>query len=286
MKDSELLWHIAEDRDWLSFAKSLSAAMSEPDKHGFTDGERLLGHVAHLRGSDPSSLRNPLAAYSWLEQYAPEALKLDGQKFPMTGVITLSQISKLSEKTGSDAAPKFFRGDLTRKDLKTILKDLQQQKGGQGVRGHERYKNSVAFEEMAREFLIENQNLLGLGPRAEIVSTRKDALLPSDLTILFKGEPVGAIEIKSHRHKRHRRYLVETIAMGALLANEYGLSIMVVPSSWDTSIAEIKGIIRKLRLDRLKLFVFHEAPDLDPQKRLRFATERDELLFLVPESWS
>lgn len=285
MEETDLLEKIAKDRDWLSFAKSLSAAMREPTKYGFTDGERLLGHVAHLRGADPSSLRNPLAAYSWLEQHGPDALKLDGQKLPMTGVITLSQISELSEEIGSDTAPKFFRGEQTRKDLKTILKDLQQQKGGRGVRGHERYKNSVAFEEMVREFLINNKRVFDLRSEAEIVSSRKDALVPSDLTVLFRGEPVGAIQIKSPRHKRHRRYLVETLAMAALLQNEYDVSILVVPSTWGTSISEMVDLIRELRLNRLSLAVFHEVSDPDPWKRLQFATADERPFAMLPQSW-
>lgn len=270
MNESGFLENIARDMDWLSFAKSLSSALRNPTKYGFTDSERLLARIAYLRGADPTSLRNPLTAYSWLEHYAPDALKLDGQRLPMTGVLTLSQICELSEEVGSEVAPKFFSGDVTRKDLKSILADLQKQKGGRGVRGHERYKNSVEFEQQVRDYIKENVDVFRMGPEAQVVPSSKDALVPSDLTVMFKGKPVAAIEIKSHRHKRHRKFLVETLAMASLLGSEYHESILIVPSSWGKSISEMSDLISKLSLGRVKLAVFNDEPNIHPRERLRF----------------
>lgn len=269
MKNSESLEKMAGDQDWLSFAKSLSAAMREPEKYGFTDVNRLLAQVALLRSMDPSSLRIPLAAFSWLEKNAPEALELPGKKVPATGVITLSQITELSKETGSEIASKFFFGALKRKDLKSILADLQRKNGERGVLGHERYKNTVEFEEKVRDYLAENKGAGGLTPDADFVSSCKDSVVPSDLTMLSKGKPVAAILIKSHRQKRHHRHLVETIAMAALLANEYGRAILIVPGSWGTAIAEMNEIIQRLKLDKLRLLVFHDEPDFDSGDRLQ-----------------
>lgn len=268
MEKTDFLQNIAQDPDWLSFAESLSSALRNPGEYGFTDSERLLARVAEMKGADPSSLRNPLKAYSWLERNAQDALKLTGLKLPMTGVLTLSQIWELSQEVGSNTAPKFFKGVLTRKDLKTILKDLQQQKGGRGVRGHERYKNAAEFEQLVRDYLAEYVDVFGMGPEVKITPSNKDAMVPSDLTILFKGKPVAAIEIKSHRHKRHRRFLVETLAMASLLGKEYHQSVLIVPSSWGNSISEMKEMISRLGLSRVVLGVFRDEPDVHPRERL------------------
>lgn len=269
MKNSKSLEQMARDPDWLSFAKSLSTAMREPEKYGFTNSDRLLAQVAFLRNMDPSSLRIPLAAFSWLAENAPEALELPGKKVPVTGVITLSQITELSKETGSEITPKFVSGALKRKDLKSILENLQRKNGERGILAHERMKNIVAFEKKVRDYLTENKGAGGLTPDADFVSSRKDAVVPSDLTMLSKGKPVAAILIKSHRLKRNRKYLIGTIAMAALMANEYGKAILIVPGGWGAAIAEMTEIIQELKLDKLSLLVFHDEPDFDYGDRLQ-----------------
>ena len=82
----------AQDPNWISFGSSLTEALQDPESHGFTSSEKLMAEVARLRGVDPASLRNPLAAVAWMNTNASEALHDENLRVPMTGVLLLSQI--------------------------------------------------------------------------------------------------------------------------------------------------------------------------------------------------
>ncbi|WP_372990272.1 hypothetical protein [Sulfitobacter sp.] len=90
--------------------------------------------------------------------------------------------------------------------------------GGRGVPADERVKRPIEFEEEVFRFLARNLETLELGDDVEIVRSGRDALVPSDFTVMQVGEAVAAIECKSHRNKKHRRYLLETLGMAALLS--------------------------------------------------------------------
>ena len=246
---------LSENRNWIAFGQALSAACEDPAQYGFQDTSQLLAHVAQLRCVEPASLRNPLAAVNWMKENAPKALEEKNAKIPMTGVLTLAQISIVSKRLAEDLAPKFFSGEISKRQLDIALRRAEQEHGRR-VAGHERMKRAMAFEEDVFTFLTQNPSKLELGHDVEIVRTAKDSLVPSDFTVLRDGRPVAAVECKAHRGTRHRRYLVETLAMAALRAADGRTSILIVPGSWGTSTDEIARLAKELSLANVRIAVF------------------------------
>ena len=175
----------------------------------------------------------------------------------MTGVLKLSQISIISKQLAEELAPKFFSGEVSRRQLDIALRHAEQQHGRR-VAGHERMKRAMAFEDEVFAFLRDHPATLELGADVEVVRTSKDSLVPSDFTALRDGQSVAAVECKAHRGTRHRRYLVETLAMAALRAADGQLSILVVPESWGTSTAEITWLADKLSISNVRVAVFEK----------------------------
>ena len=263
---------LATEPNWLTFAKALAAAMENPSNFGFTDSSRLLAHVARERGVDPASMRNHLAAVSWMSEHAPETLKKKNPRFPMTGVLILSQINRVSKDLAADLAPKFFSGDVSRSQLQEALRAAQATRGGHFVPGQERVRRTADFEEEVYRYLAKHPLVLGMGKNIRVTRSQNDSRVPYDLMIMRDGKEVAALEVKAPRQKRHRRYLVETIAMGSLLSREYPSAVLVVPESWGESVDEMAELIRDLRFEELKLAVFsdHDNED-DASGRFRYA---------------
>lgn len=249
------LRELAETRSWIAFGKALSAAVDDPCRYGCDDASQLLAQVAQLRGVEPASLRNPLAAVNWMKENAPKALEEEERRVPMTGVLKLSQISIISRQLAQELAQKFFSGEMSRRQLDIALRRAEQEHG-RCVAGHERMKRAMAFEEEVFTFLRRHPSKLELGHDVEIVRSAKDSLVPSDFTVLRDGRPVAAVECKGHRGTRHRRYLVETLAMAALRAADGRKSILIVPGSWGTSTAEISRLADKLSISNVRVAVF------------------------------
>lgn len=246
---------LSENRNWIAFGQALSAACDDPAQFGFQDANQLLAHVAQLRGVEPASLRNPLAAVNWMKENAPKALAEKELRVSMTGVLKLSQMSIVSKPLVDELAPKFFSGEISKRQLDIALRRAEQEHGRR-VAGHERMKRAMAFEEDVFTFLRQHPSKLGLGHDIEIVRTAKDSLVPSDFTVLRDGRPVAAVECKAHRGTRHRRYLVETLAMAALRAADGRTSILIVPGSWGTSTDEIARLAKELSLANVRIAVF------------------------------
>ncbi|WP_135502902.1 hypothetical protein [Roseovarius aestuariivivens] len=268
MMSDPRLEEFAKTPNWIAFGKALAAALDDPERFGFEGQSELLAHVAQLRGVDPSSLRNPLAAVNWMKLNAPKALKEENASVPMTGVLVLSQISIISNDLAKSLAPKFFSGETSRKDLQVALRRAEVSKGGRGVAAHERAKRIAHFEEEVFRFLKENSKVLEMGRHVDVVRTSREARVPSDFSVIRDGQIVAAIECKSHRNKRHRRYLVETLAMTALLAKEHSHAVLVVPESWGDSKAELAHFQIELGLDDVRVAEFGDEDG--PGRRFRY----------------
>lgn len=262
---------IAKTRNWIAFGKALSSALDDPVRHGFHDQSHLLAHVAHLRGVEPSSLRNPLAAVNWLKQNAQKALEEENSAIPMTGVLTLSQISIVSSKLADELAPRFFSGAISRRELVIALRRAEADRG-RPLAGHERMKRAQDFEDQVYRFLRAYPQSLELGDDIEIIRTGREALVPSDFTVTREGEAVATIECKSHRSKRHRRYLIETLAMAALRASHHQSSFLVVPETWDSSIEALYEMVRELSLTGVCIGIFDQTEIVGKRFKLLRAT--------------
>lgn len=257
----------ATDPNWMSFAKALTAALQTPGIYGFDDTNQMLSAVAALRCVDAASLRNPLAAVNWMNQNAPEALEAENGDIAMTGVLLLSQISILDKGLASNLTPKFFDGELSRRQIHDALREAQIERGGRGVAAHERVKQVAAFEKAVTKFLTENLGSLELGENLQIVEGERSAIVPVDLVLLQNGEPIAVFEVKSHRQKRHQRYLIETLGVATLAAREYSNTILVTPESWGDSVDVMAKLIRDLDIRNVMLATFREQDgERSPEK--------------------
>ena len=82
------------------------------------------------------------------------------------------------------------------------------------------------------------------------------------------GEAVAAIECKSHRNKKHRRYLLETLGMAALLTKDHRTAILIVPDSWGATTEELAKLVEQLHLSSVRIAVF--AQDGESEERFKF----------------
>jgi hypothetical protein len=249
----------ASDPNWMSFAKALKSALKTPEDYGFAESNQMLAAVARLRGVDASSLRNPLAAVNWMVLNAPEALEAENGEIAMTGVLLLSQISILDNELAAKIAPKFFEGELSRTQVRDALKSAQVERGGRGVLAHDRVKQAVAFETAVAEFLSDNPDVLQLGSDIKITQGARSFRVPVDLVVVQNGKPIAAIEVKSHRQKRHQRYLLETLGMATLAAREYSKTVLVIPESWGESVSVMAKLIEELNIANVKLATFRDG---------------------------
>ena len=99
---------------------------------------------------------------------------------------------------------------------------------------------------------------LELGNDVEVVRSPRDSLVPSDFSVLRDGKIVAAIECKAHRSKRHRRYLIEILSMAALRARAHPQAFLIVPDTWEDSIAELSELVRDLGLQAVAIAAFSE----------------------------
>ncbi|MFD2741284.1 hypothetical protein ACFSUD_17030 [Sulfitobacter aestuarii] len=258
------LSELAKIENWIAFGKALTLALDNPERYGFTEVSHLLAHVAKLRGVEEASLRNPLAAVKWMKDNAPKALSEENAKIPMTGVLTLSQISSVSSHLADELSPAFFSGRMPRRQLEIALRRAEAEQGLR-VPGHARMKQAVGFEEEVFRFLRDSPAKLGLGHNVEVVRTKRDAVIPSDFTVLRDAAVVALVECKSHRRTLHRRYLVETLAMAALRASNRAHSIIVVPASWGRSIQELADLCRDLSISGVSIAIFQFIDERGPE---------------------
>lgn len=249
----------AEDTNWIRFGKSFHDAVQTPSSYGFTSSEKLIAEVARLRGVDPASLRNPLAAVSWMKANAPEALDEEDSRVAMTGVLLLSQISILDRGLAEEIAPRFFSGAVSRDELKAALQELQAKPGVGKIAAHDRFKRAAAFENRVFDYLLSHPEVLGLGDNITVAHSARDATAPHDFAVIRDEVIVATIEVKSHRQKRHHRYLVETLAMTALSARKYNHAFLVVPEDWGDAVAKIGGLIDALSLEGVPQASLHRA---------------------------
>ena len=263
----------ASDPNWMSFAKALMSALKTPEVYGFAESNQMLAAVARLRGVDASSLRNPLAAVNWMVLNAPEALEAENGEIAMTGVLLLSQISILDSKLAAKIAPKFFEGELSRTQVRDALKSIQVERGGRGVLAHDRVKQAVAFETAVAEFLSDHPDVLQLGSDIKVTKGTRSSRVPADLVVVRNGKPIASIEVKSHRQKRHQRYLLETLGMATLAAREYSKTVLVIPESWGDSIAVMAKLIEELHIGGVKLATFRGGDAAQDSGEFRYVFE-------------
>ncbi len=112
------------------------------------------------------------------------------------------------------------------------------------VPGQERVRRTADFEEEVYRYLAKHPLALKMGKNIRVTRSQHDSRLPYDLMIMRDGKGVAALEVKAPRQKRHRRYLVETIAMASLLSREYPSAVLVVPESWGEAVDEMAELIR------------------------------------------
>jgi hypothetical protein len=256
MSYDDPLEQLAKTANWIAFGKALSSALETPTRYGCRDRNQLLARVAQHRGVDASSLRNPLAAVAWMRLNAPNALDEEAPSVPMTGVLTLSQISDLSGEAARGLAPGFFSGAISRRELQEQLRALRAARGKKTFTPHDRIEGQIAFEEKVFKCLQQNPAALAVDPGVEIVRSEGAGLVPADFYVVEDGQTVAAIECKAHRNKRHHRYLLETLSMTALMAREHFRAILIVPDTWGDSIAELANLIDRLHLERVSVAVF------------------------------
>jgi hypothetical protein len=91
--------------------------------------------------------------------------------------------------------------------------------------------------------------------------------------VLEEGQPIAAIEVKSHRLKRHNKYLLETLAMTSLLSRESPTAILTAPDSWGDAIEIMAGLIQDLRLENLRLATSEDGEVEPSQTRFRYISE-------------
>ncbi|MCZ4365502.1 plasmid partitioning protein RepB [Sulfitobacter dubius] len=257
--NSHQIEDFAQDPNWIRFGKSLSQAMQNPRSYGFTGSEELIAEVAHLRGVDPASLRNPLTAVTWMKDHAPKAIDEENPRLAMTGVLLLAQISILDSGLADEIGPKFFSGDVTRAKLKATLATLREGQVSHEIDAHHRYKRAADFEERVFEFLLADPSALGLGSDVTVARSPRQAVAPSDFVVLRDGKAIAAIEVKSHRQKLHHRYLVEALAMTSISAKAYERAFLIVPEQWGNAVSRIEDLISSLNLGSLQCAVFSEV---------------------------
>ncbi|MBI6630734.1 hypothetical protein [Pontibaca salina] len=263
MSTKSSLKRIASEPNWIAFAKALRGAMRSPEQHGFESVDRLLDAVARLRGVEVATLRNPLAAELWLARNAPEQTFSEKDEISMTGVLLLAQISSLSSTLASDLAPKFFSGEVSRSQLRAALETAKKEAGGLGGVAHERFRKAMAFENFVFSYLSENLDALGFGAAAKIERCPRKASFPCDFIVSVDGHPTMAIEVKGHRQKHHRRYLLQVLGMLSLLTRKYPGALLIAPSSWDDSMKTLSEWRDEFRMDNLHLATIDDqiSPD-------------------------
>lgn len=257
--NSHRIEDFAQDPNWIRFGKSLSQAVQNPRSYGFTGSEELIAEVAHSRGVDPASLRNPLTAVTWMKDHAPKALDEENPRLAMTGVLLLAQISIFDSGLANEIGPKFFSGDVTRAKLKATLATLREGQVSHEIDAHHRYKRAADFEERVFEFLLADPGALGLGSDVTVARSPRQAVAPSDFVVLRDGRVIAAIEVKSHRQKLHHRYLVEALAMTSISAKAYERAFLIVPEQWGDAISRIEDLISSLNLGSLQCAVFSDV---------------------------
>lgn len=257
--NSHRIEDFAQDPNWIRFGKSLGQAVQNPRSYGFTSSEEMIAEVAHLRGVDPASLRNPLTAVAWMKDRAPKALDEENPRLAMTGVLLLAQISILDSALADEIGPRFFSGDVTRAKLKATLTTLREGQISHEIDAHRRYKRAADFEERVFEFLLADPGALGLGSDVTVARSPRQAVAPSDFVVLRDGKAIAAIEVKSHRQKLHHRYLVEALAMTSISAKAYERAFLIVPEEWGDAVSRIEDLIRSLNLGSLQCAVFSDV---------------------------
>lgn len=253
MSTDTRLQNIASESNWITFAKALRAAMQSAPDYGFENADQLLNNIALLRGVDVASLRNPLAAEHWLEQFAPEQTVTEKNSISMSGVLLLAQISNISKDLSDSLAEKVFSGEMTRSQLQASLELAKTEHGGAGGVAHERVRRVKEFENLVLTCLTKNHEALGLEPNAKIEKCPRDAKLNCDIVASEKGSPILAIEVKSYRQKRHKRYLLEVLGTMSLLSRNYPRAMLVVPESWASSIDTLREMKHDLNLDEVQI---------------------------------
>lgn len=260
---------IASEPNWITFAKALRAAMRSAPDYGFESADQLLNNVAHLRGVDVASLRNPLVAEHWLEQFAPEQTASENVNISMSGVLLLAQISRISKDLSDSLAPKVFSGEINRSQLQAALELAKTERGGSGGLAHDRVRRVKEFENLVFTYLNKNFEALGLKANAKIKKCPRDAPLSCDIVAYENGRPAIAIEVKSYRQKRHKRFLVEVLGTMSLLSRNYPRAMLIVPESWAASIETLRVMKHDLNLDEVQLAAIDDQVKAK-DARLRF----------------
>ncbi|MGY3436444.1 MULTISPECIES: hypothetical protein [unclassified Marinovum] len=271
MKIIQKLEEIAEEKNWIAFAKKLRAAMLSYEDFGVGNKGEVLSKVAALQGKSPASLQNPLSAEKWIADYAPDEYPRKSREISMTNVLLLKQIHSLSANAAAIYSPRVFASEIGRNELKQALEAVKKAEGVQGTVGHERWQRAHNFTRLAEEYISKNLPRLFDWPNAVAKSRNKQAPLPCDLEIWSDGVPVVAVELKVARQKSTRSNRAETLGLASLLSNEFHEVLLIYSHGPSRPLREIVQLRDELNLHKVRIATLDESLcRTDPKKALRF----------------
>lgn len=271
MNTIQKLEEIAEEEDWIAFAKKLRSAMLSYEDYGLGNKDEVLSKVAALQGKNPASLQNPLSAEKWIADYFPEKYPRKNHEIAMTNVLLLKQIHSLSTKAAAIYSQKVFASEISRNELKQALEQVKKAEGVEGTVGHERWRRAHNFTQLAEEYIFENAARLIDWPDAVVKFRNKEASLPCDLEVWSGGVPVVAVELKFARQKSTRSNRAETLGLASLLSNEFHEVFLIYSHGPVRPIKEIVQLRDELNLSNVKIATLDENLCCsEPEKALRF----------------
>lgn len=271
MKTIQKLEEIAEEKNWIAFAKKLRSAMLSYEDYGLGNKGEVLSKVAALQGKNPASLQNPLSAEKWIADFFPEEYHRKNHEIAMTNVLLLKQIHSLSANAAALYSPRVFASEIGRSELKQALEKVKKAEGVQGTVGHERWQRAHNFTQLAEEYILENLSRLIDWPDAVVRFRNKEASLPCDLEVWSGGVPVVAVELKVARQKSTRSNRAETLGLASLLSNEFHEVLLIYSHGPVRPIKEIVQLRNELNLSKVRIATLDESLcRTEPQKALRF----------------
>lgn len=252
------LEEIANEPNWIVFAKKLRAAMASFEELGLGSRNEVLVRVASLQSKDPASLQNPLTAEKWMADHAPKEHFDSKNHIAMTNVLLLKQIHSLSTKVAAVYHNRVFNSEVSRSELKQVLEKTKNSEGLQGAIGHERWQRAHEFSTLAQKFIFENLSRFTDHPNPVLRQRSKNASLPCDLEIWSEGVPIVAIEIKFSRQKSTRSSRAEILGLASLLSKEFLQVSLVFSCGPKKNLQELVKLRNELNLTNIRIATLDE----------------------------
>lgn len=242
---------IAQEADWLVFARLLERAAADPGRLGFKSSTKALEAVAERRGVSVASLRHYRNALKYLQQAYPGIASGRAGNMGIRQVNLLGRIAAYDQAEARKLEKAIFGGEVSVGELRMVLEAVKNNAENTAVK-IDPIRESVIFERIALSAVTKAQRKIFGPDQLRLENGSRLRPIPVDIVVYRESEIIGVFEVISGRRTWYQRQVVDLCARLVLLGMAYPYSALILSE-------EQVGLFEKICVISDQLNIAHPA---------------------------